>query len=133
MTGTPFNTGRFFYVLDLLNYLTANISNRLFSQSVILIMLRNICVTHDHGYVPLVLNISRSFLHSLLIIEFETIVTRRESLVEQELYPSEAPEFILGISRVHVVLSLVFCVVICRLLSVLLCFFFWPLCFSPSI
>jgi hypothetical protein len=30
----------------------------------------NICVTNDHGYVPLVVNTSRSFPHSRLITEF---------------------------------------------------------------
>jgi len=43
------------------------------------------CVTNDHGYVPLVVNTSRSFLHSRLIIGFVTRLTRRVPLVEQEL------------------------------------------------
>ena len=83
-------------------------------------MLRNICVTHDHGYVPLVLNIPRSFPHSWLIIEFETRVTRREPLVEQELLT--IPEHMSSpsvFSGVCVARSLVFCVVFCRLLFVL--------------
>jgi hypothetical protein len=45
----------------------------------------NICVTNDHGYVPLVVNTSRSFPHSRLITGFVTRLTRRVSLVEQEL------------------------------------------------
>jgi hypothetical protein len=45
----------------------------------------NICVTNNHGYVPLVVNTSRSFPHSRLIIEFVTRLTRRVPLVEQEL------------------------------------------------
>ena len=45
----------------------------------------NICVTNDHGYVPLVVSTSRSFLRSWLIIGFVTRLTRRLSLVEQEL------------------------------------------------
>jgi hypothetical protein len=45
----------------------------------------NICVTHDHRYVPLVVNISRSFPHSRLITGFVTRLTRRVPLVEQEL------------------------------------------------
>jgi hypothetical protein len=39
----------------------------------------------DHGYVPpVVINTSRSFPHSWLIIGFVTRLTRRVSLVEQE-------------------------------------------------
>ena len=45
----------------------------------------NICVTNDHGYVPLVVNTSRSFPHSRLITGFLTRLTRRVPLVEQEL------------------------------------------------
>jgi hypothetical protein len=45
----------------------------------------NICVTNDHGYVPLVVNTSRSFPHSRLITGFVTRLTRRVPLVEQEL------------------------------------------------
>jgi len=45
----------------------------------------NICVTNDHGYVPLVVNTSRSFPHSWLITGFVTRLTRRVPLVEQEM------------------------------------------------
>ena len=45
----------------------------------------NICVTNDHGYVSLVVNISRSFPHSRLITGFVTRLIRRVPLVEQEL------------------------------------------------
>ena len=45
----------------------------------------NICVINDHGYVPLVVNTSRSFPRSWLISGFVTRLTRRVSLVEQEL------------------------------------------------
>ena len=45
----------------------------------------NICVTHDHAYVPLVVNTSRSFPLSRLITGFVTRLTRRVPLVEQEL------------------------------------------------
>jgi hypothetical protein len=48
-------------------------------------LLWNICVTNDHGYVPLVLNTSRSFPHSWLITGFVTRLIRRVSLVKQEL------------------------------------------------
>ena len=36
----------------------------------------NICVANDHGYVPLVVNTSRSFLHSWLVTRFVTRLTR---------------------------------------------------------
>ena len=45
----------------------------------------NICVTNDHGYVPLVVSTSRSFPHSRLNTGFMTRLTRRVPLVEQEL------------------------------------------------
>ena len=45
----------------------------------------NICVTNDNGYVPLVVNTSRFFPCSWLITGFITRLTRRVSLVEQEL------------------------------------------------
>ena len=71
----------------------------------------NICVTHDHGYIPLVVSTSRSFPHSRLITRFVTRLTRRVPLVEQELltFPehlSSPPVF----SGVRVTRSLVLCV-----------------------
>ena len=48
-------------------------------------MLWNICVTNYHGYVPLVVNTSRSFPHLWLITRFVTRLTRWVPLVEQEL------------------------------------------------
>jgi hypothetical protein len=45
----------------------------------------NICVTNDHGYVPLVVNTSRSFPHSRLITGFVTRLIRWVPLVEKEL------------------------------------------------
>jgi len=45
----------------------------------------NICVTNDHGYVPLVVNTSRSFPHSWLITECVTRLTQWMPLVEEEL------------------------------------------------
>jgi hypothetical protein len=45
----------------------------------------NICVPYDHGYVLLVVSTSRFFPHSRLIIGFVTRLTRRMSLLEQEL------------------------------------------------
>jgi hypothetical protein len=45
-----------------------------------------ICVTNDHGWVPLVVNTSRSFPHSWLITDFVTRYTRWVSPVEQKLF-----------------------------------------------
>ena len=71
----------------------------------------NICVPNDHGYVPLVVNNSRSFPHTWLITGIVTRLTRRVSLVGQELltFPehlSSPPVF----SGVRVTRSLVLCV-----------------------
>jgi hypothetical protein len=46
----------------------------------------NICVTNDHGYVPLLLSTSMSSPHSWLITGSVTRLTRRVSLVKQELF-----------------------------------------------
>ena len=71
----------------------------------------NICVTNDHGYVPLVVSIPRSFPHSWLISGFVTRLTRRVPLVEQELFTlpehMSSPAVFCG---VHVTRSLVLCV-----------------------
>jgi hypothetical protein len=45
----------------------------------------NICFTNHHGYVPLVVNTSRSFPHSRRITGFVSRLTQRVPLVEQEL------------------------------------------------
>ena len=50
----------------------------------------NICVTNDHGYGLLVVNTSLSFPHSWLTTSCVTRLTRRVSLVEEEL--STLPE-----------------------------------------
>jgi hypothetical protein len=61
--------------------------------------LYNICVTNDHGYIPLV-NTSSSFPRSWLITGFLTRLTQRVSLVEQELptLPEHmsSPPFLVG-------------------------------------
>ena len=87
-----------------------------------------ISVTNDHGYVPLV-KTSRSFSRSWPNTGLATRLTRRLSLVEQELltlpeHLSSPPDF----NGVRVTQSLVLCVMFCRSLFVLLYFFFWPLC-----
>jgi hypothetical protein len=64
----------------------------------------NICVTYDHGCVPSVVNTSRSIPYSWLITVFVTRLTRRMSLVEQELFT--IPE----LSGVRVTRSLALCV-----------------------
>ena len=88
-----------------------------------------LCVKHDHAYVPLVINTFRSFPHSWIITGFLSRLTRRVSLVEEELltFPehlSSAPVFI----AVRVTRSLALCVCFVeRCLSCCL-FFLWPLC-----
>jgi hypothetical protein len=86
----------------------------------------NICVTNDHGYVPLVVNTSRSFPHAWLIIGFVTRLTRGVPLVEQKLLTlAEHMSSLPGFSGVRGTRSLVFyaCFV-----DRCLYFFFWPLC-----
>ena len=94
-------------------------------------LLCNICVTNDHKYVPLFVNTSRSFPHSWLFTEFVTRLTRRVSLVEQELptlpeHLSSPPGFEWGLC--YSIFSFRCFWMLCRLLFVLLSFFFWPLC-----
>ena len=87
-----------------------------------------------YGYVPLVVNTSRSFPHSWLITGFVTRLTRRVPLVEQELlhlpeHLSSPPVF----NGIRVTWSLVLCV--CYVCPFVL-FLFWPLCLkvlSPCI
>jgi hypothetical protein len=88
----------------------------------------NICVTNDHGYVPLVVNTSQSFPHSRLITRSVTRLTRRVPLVEQELlilseHLSSPPSFWWG--SCYSIFS--FMCMFCRSLFVLLYFFFWSL------
>ena len=71
----------------------------------------NICVTDDHGYVPLVVSTFRPFPHSWLIMDFVTRLIRPVSVVEQELltlpnHLSSSPVF----GGVRVNPSLVLCV-----------------------
>ena len=95
----------------------------------------NICVTHDHGYVPLVVDTSRSFPHSWLITGFVTKLTRPVPLMEQELltltkHVSSSPI----VSRVRVTRSLVLyvyfanrCLSFLYFLLYLCCLFFFDL------
>ena len=99
-----------------------------------------ICVTHDHGYVPLVANTSRSFPHLRLNTGVVTRLTWRVSLEEQVLlsfreHLSSPPVFI----GVRVTRSLVlyvcfvdrclsFCFTVFRLLTDFVCLYnyeFW--------
>jgi hypothetical protein len=83
-------------------------------------------LSHDHGYVSLVVSTSRSFPHSWLITGFVTRLTRRVPLLELELLTLlehlSSPSVLSG---VRVTRSLVLCVCfVDRCLS----FFFWLLC-----
>jgi hypothetical protein len=83
-------------------------------------MLRSICVTNDHWYVPFVVIIIRSFPHSWLINGFVTRLTRRVPHVEQELLT--LPDHLSSpsvCSAVRVARSLVSRVMFCRSLFVL--------------
>ena len=90
----------------------------------------NISVTNDHGYVPLVVNICRSFPHSWLINGFVTRLSRRVPLVScaETAYPSAAPEVTPVISGVRVTRSLVLCVC-----SVYRCLSLCPFSFSHCV
>ena len=91
-------------------------------------LLWNICVTYNHGYCPLVVNTSRYFPHWWLITGFVTRLTRRVSLVEQELLT--LPEHLNSppvVSGVRVTRFLVLCVCFedrCLSFLPLLCLFF---------
>ncbi len=88
----------------------------------------NICVTNDHEYAPLVANTSGFFHHSWPITGFITRLTRRVSLVEQELltlpkHLRSPPVF----SGVHVTRSLVLWLCFVDHCLSFCFFFFWPL------
>jgi len=71
----------------------------------------NICVTNDHGYVPLVVNTCRFFPHLWLITRFVTRLTWRMPLVKHELFT--LPEYLNSprvFSEVRVTRSLALCV-----------------------
>jgi hypothetical protein len=69
-------------------------------------------VTNDHRYVPRVVNTSLSFPNSWLITEFETRLTRRVPLVEQDVFTlSEHVRSPPVFSGVRVTRSLVLCVI----------------------
>jgi hypothetical protein len=71
----------------------------------------NICVTNDHGYVPLVVSTSRSFPHSWFITGVVTRLIRRVPLMEQELLTF--PEHLRSLpvfSGVNFIRSLALCV-----------------------
>ena len=90
------------------------------------LIIEYLCLTNDHRYA-FVVNTSRSFPHSRLITGFVTRLTRRVSLVEQELLTLpvhlRSPPDCSGV-RATRSLSLCFvdrCLSFCP-------FFFWPLC-----
>jgi hypothetical protein len=81
-----------------------------------------------NGYGPFVVITILSFPRSGLITGFAAIITRRVPHVEQELLTlPEHPRSSSVFSGVRVARSLVFCVKYCRLMFLLLPFFFWPL------
>jgi hypothetical protein len=85
--------------------------------------------TNDQGYVPLVINTSRSFPHSWVITGFVTRLTRRIPLVEQELptFPEHlsSPPDLSGIPFIR---SLVLWVCFVNRCLSFFSFSFWPLC-----
>ena len=81
--------------------------------------LRNICVTSDHGNVPLVVRTSQSCPHSSHITGFVTRAMRGVSLVEQELLALPRHMAHPGFSWFRVSPSVLFCVVFWRSLFVL--------------
>jgi hypothetical protein len=93
-----------------------------------LTVMEYICVTNDHGYVPLVVNTSRSFPHSWLVTVFVTKLTWRVPLVDQELptLPEHLSSPRLLVGSCYSIFSLM--CMFWGLLFVLLCFFFWSLC-----
>ena len=52
------------YISQLIRYSRACGSYKYFLDRGLLLYIWNICVTNDHGYIPLVINTSRSFPHS---------------------------------------------------------------------
>ena len=87
----------------------------------------------DHGYVPIVVIVIRSFPHSWLIARFVTRSTQKAPHVEQRV--PTTPECVCSppvcFSSVSVAQSLVFCVE--YLVHCLYCcpFYFWPLYCMP--
>ena len=48
--------------------------------------IKNICVTNDHGYVPLAVNTPRLFPNSFLVTGFVTISKSENSLIKSAYY-----------------------------------------------
>ena len=87
----------------------------------------NICVTNDHGYVPLVVSTSRFFPHSQRTTGFVTRLTRRVPLVEQALLTLRStwvrPRFLVGFVLLDLYIYMyVLLIVVCPFV------FFLPLC-----
>jgi hypothetical protein len=86
--GLKLNNSRFGYFVDCIYHINLQIklkSSPLRSLRWLGWPVWNICVTNDHGYVPLDGYISRSFPHSWFVIGFVTKLTRLVPLVEREL------------------------------------------------
>jgi hypothetical protein len=121
------------HIIDFLSKIRGLLLTRkLLSQGFILVKLKsslrksygrhgplwNICVTNEHGYVPLVVSTSRSFPCSWFITKFVIRLTRRVLVVEQELLilleHLNSPSVIRGV-RVTPSLVLYVCFVDCYL------------------
>ena len=88
----------------------------------------NICVTNDHGYVPLVVNTSRSFPHSWHHLVCNYIDTTGVTSGAGTAYHSRAFEFTPGFDGVRVTRSLVL-----FLCFVNRCFSFCPFSFGHCV
>ena len=89
----------------------------------------NICVTNNHGYVPLFVSASRSFFSFVTYHRVcNKINTTRVTSGAGTAYPSGEPEFTTGFQwgSCYSIFSLI--CMFCWSLFVLLYFFFWPLC-----
>jgi hypothetical protein len=89
-----------------------------------------VCVTNDHGYVPLVVNTSWPFPHSWLITGFVSKLTRRVSLVAQELLT--LPKHLFSPQVGFVLLDLSFMCMFCRSFLSVCLFYFGHCVVCPS-
>jgi hypothetical protein len=90
----------------------------------------NICVTNDHGYVPLVVNTSWPFPHSWLITGFVSKLTRRVSLVAKELLT--LPKHLFSPPVGIVLIDLSFMCMFCRSFLSFYLFYFGHCVVCPS-
>ena len=109
-----------FYPTHLFKCILSGIHKNLFDY------FSKILLSMKKKYHTVVVNTSRSFPHSWLIIGFVTRLTRRVPLIEQELYTLpghlSSPQWDSCYSIFR------FMCMFCRSLFVLLYLFFWPFC-----